>query len=125
MTITKANQGLIKRAKRLVAQMTFQNYMFIVRHSRGTVFLQATYPDSDIYDGRIEPQYTRKWMLTPAMTDSEMVQTAFKCCFTSFEHRAREAFTYQGARVFGPHFDISDLVAICKDGRESSGGRVK
>lgn len=121
--ITKTNQNLISRAEKLLENIHFQNYVFTVRHSRGSVFLQAHYPDADIYSGKIEEQFTRKWFLSPLMTDSEMVQTAFKCCFTSFEHRCREAFTYKGARVFGPHFDINDLVTICKDGREDAGGR--
>jgi hypothetical protein len=48
------------------------------------------------------------------MTRSELVQTAFKAVLTSIEHEAREQFTYKGARVFGPHFDIEALVSACR-----------
>jgi hypothetical protein len=85
--------------------------------------MQGHYIDKDIYTGKMEAQFTRKWLLSPAMTDSEIVQTAFKLCMTSFEHRCREGFRFMGARIFGPHFDVDDLVKLCKDGREDAGGR--
>jgi hypothetical protein len=44
------------------------------------------------------------------------VQTAFKCVLTSIEHEAREQFTYSGARVFGPHFDVDALAQLCVSG---------
>lgn len=97
-------------------------YRFDVREGHGGVFMQAIYNDRDIYTNTFERQHTRKWLLSPSMTDSEIVQTAFKCALTSAEHRAREAFTYRGARIFGPHFDVEDLVKLCAD-REDAGGR--
>jgi hypothetical protein len=121
--MTKVNDSLIRRARKLLKNVKFQNYKFIVRVEHGGVHLKATYPDADIYTGVIEKQTTRHWKLTPFMTDSEIVQTAFKLSLTSFEHRAREAFKYKGAQVFGPHFDVEDLVGLCHAGREDAGGR--
>jgi hypothetical protein len=114
----------IRQAMIWLAPVEFMNYRFSVRDSHGGVFLQATYMDADIYTGKQEPQVTRKWLLSPQMTESELIQTAFKCCLTSMEHRAREAFKFRGARIFGPHFDIYDLVQLCRDGREDAGSRV-
>lgn len=51
----------------------------------------------------------RKWMLSEHMTDSELVQTAFKACLAWEEHECRESFLYRGQRVFGPHFDVDVL----------------
>lgn len=115
--------ALVLRVNMLLAAVRFQNYTFVAREGHGGVFLQATYIDSDTYSGELDLQYTRKWLLSPEMSDSEIVATAFKCCATSMEHRCREAFTYQGARIFGPHFDVDDLVRICLDGKEAAGGR--
>ena len=114
--------ALIQRAQDLIKQITFPGYEFDVRHGHGGVFLQAKYVESDAYSGVPEMQFTRKWILSPHMTDSEIVQTVFKCCYTSFEHRCREFFLYKGKRIFGPHFDIEDLVALCQH-RENAGGR--
>lgn len=118
-----ANGLLIERAQGLLADVTFLNYKFVVKEGHGGVKMYATYMDADIYTGKIEEQTTRKWELTPFMTDSEIVQTAFLCCNKSFEHRCREAFVFQGSRIFGPHFDVFDLVKLCKDGKENAGGR--
>lgn len=117
------NQALIERATELLRKVDYLNYEFHVCAAHGGVLLHATYMDADTYTGAPELQYTRPWRLTPEMTDSEIVQTAFKCCLTSAEHRCREAFTYRGARIFGPHFDVEDLVKLCQDGREAAGGR--
>lgn len=116
---------LVLRAQSLIDAIRFMNYRFdVVESGRGDVYMQAHYDDADIYTGKAEDQTTRRWTLSPAMTDSEIVQTAFKLCMTSMEHRTREAFTYQGARIFGPHFDVNDLVNLCKVlKREDAGGR--
>lgn len=107
-----------------LAPVEFMNYRFSVRESHGGMFLQATYMDADIYSGKSEVQVTRKWLLSPQMTESEVIQTAFKCCLTSMEHRAREEFKFRGARIFGPHFNVNDLARLCADGKEDAGSRV-
>lgn len=113
---------MIARIQQLLTHVVFQNYNWEVRRGHGGVFLRAWYMEADVYSHKPEKQYTRKWLLSPHMTDSEIVQTAFKCCLTSMEHRTREDFTYKGKRVFGPHFDIEDLVRLCRK-RENAGGR--
>lgn len=57
----------------------------------------------------------RKWLISPHMTKSEIVQTAFKACLTAMEHEAREDFRYRGEPVFAPHFDVERLVELSKD----------
>jgi hypothetical protein len=54
----------------------------------------------------------RKWRISYWMTKSEIVQTAFKAYLAWLEHEAREAFTYKGAAIFGPHFDVEALVEL-------------
>ena len=118
----ESNAELVERAKAILANCYSPGYTFEVRESHGGVFLRAAYDEPDVYTGRVERQLTRKWLLSPAMTRSEIVQTAFKCVYTSYEHRCREHFTYRGRRIFGTHLDVEDLYALCHD-RESAGGR--
>ena len=101
----------------LLQLVQFDDYAFhITEAGEGNIYLQPSYVDADIVTGKMEVQHTRKWKLSPHMTKSELVQTAFKLCMTSMEHRCRESFLYQGRRVFGPHFDIDRLWEFCGSG---------
>lgn len=117
------NVMLVGRVQHLLQYIYYPDYSFKVHVGHGGVYIQAYYEDEDIHAHTIEVQDTRKWLISTHMTDSEIVQTAFKCCLTSAEHRVRENFTYKNARVFGPHFDVEDLVKVCIDGRGENGGR--
>ena len=64
--------------------------------------------------GPREYQKSRKWMLSPYMTKSEVVQTAFKAIMTAEEHETRENFIYKNKPIFGPHFSIDALFSVCK-----------
>lgn len=120
---TNVNVFLIERVETLLKSVSFGEYTFYVREGHGGVFVQASYPEADTYSGAPGTQYTRKWLLSPEMTNSEILTTVFKLCATSFEHRCRESFKYKERRIFGPHFDVEDLVQICDAGREAAGGR--
>jgi hypothetical protein len=54
----------------------------------------------------------RKWRLSPHMTNSEVVQTAFLAVLTALEHEARERFTYRGQSVLDGHFDLDQLASL-------------
>lgn len=96
----------------------YPGYEFSVRRDgRGEMFLQAFYVEPDVVTGIPEGQVTRRWFLSPEMTQSEIVRTAFKCIVTSMEHRAREWFAYRGQAIFGPHFDVEALVELCREGK--------
>lgn len=124
--MNEENQKLITQAMIWLRTVEFMNYHFFVYEGHGGVFLQAHYLDEDIYTKKIEQQKTRPWRISPETTESELIQTAFKCVATSMEHRTRETFRYKGARIFGPHFDVNDLVRLCKDERrEDAGARVQ
>lgn len=94
----------------------FEQYTFVVLPDDEFAYLQATYMDKDIVTGALEPQFTRKWRISPFMTKSEFVQTCFKCALTSYEHRAREHFRYRNVAVYGPHFDVEELVRLGREG---------
>lgn len=100
----------------IVSNIRFENYTFNIIADDEFAYLQANYLDKDIVTGEWEQQYTRKWRISPFMTKSEFVQTCFKCCMTSYEHRAREHFRYRNIAVFGPHFDVEQLVELGRSG---------
>jgi hypothetical protein len=104
----------VDRVRELVDLCEFENYTFHVYPDRDGVKIQATYPEECIQTGAIETQYTRKWLISPHATKSEIVNTLFKCCATSTEHRLREHFLYRGRRVYGPHYDVDELWAISR-----------
>lgn len=119
------NAILQSRMTLVLLDISFMDYAFYVDVTGGgEVVMWASYDEPDVYTKRMAKQFTRRWVLSPHMTDSELVSTVFKCCITSMEHRTREAFTYKKARIFGPHFHVEDLVRLCVDEqRENAGGR--
>ncbi len=97
----------------------FPGYTFTVLDSggySGKVFLQAQFHSPCADTGQLTLQKTRKWYLSEHMTESELVQTALKCVLTAIEHEAREQFKYKGQAIFGPHFNVNDLVELAKSG---------
>lgn len=79
-------------------------------------FLQACFIRTNTWNGETaEEGRGRKWLISPHMTESEIVLTALKACITNEEHEAREAFTYMGAKIAHPHPDISVLVTLAEE----------
>lgn len=111
-----ADKHSISYYRYLLKDIKFGEYVFNVVEDQSFAYLQASYMDRDIVTGELEMQFTRKWQLSPFMTKSEFVQTVFKCVLTSAEHRTREHFRYKGIAVFGPHFDVEELVALGRAG---------
>lgn len=102
---------------RILSNISFGQYQFKFYPNNSKWYLQAEYVEPDVITGEIKTQKTRKWFLSPYMTKSEIVQTAFKCGLTSMEHRTREHFLYKGERIFSPHYDCEALVKLCRAGK--------
>lgn len=103
-----------KQMIEIVSKCKFPDYTFNVwEDSRGSIYLQGSYNEPDTTNGMSSVQKTRRWLLSPKMTKSEIVQTCFKCLMTSQEHKAREWFTLDGRAIFGPHFDVDKLWEMC------------
>jgi hypothetical protein len=100
----------------LLRDVSFPGYEFGVTYdSRGSIYLQARYLEPDTTTYEPTEQFTRRWLLSPEMTRSEIVQTAFKCVLTSMEHKTREWFHFRGRPVYGPHFDVDALYNLCAE----------
>lgn len=80
--------------------------------SDARLYLQVRYFAPCNITGEVVPQSGRKWLLSPFMTKSEIVQTAFKACLTAEEHECRENFKYHGKAIFGPHYNVDALWEI-------------
>lgn len=117
----KSDQFL-ERLNGILKHIKFENYTWGIEGAYHEWRIFGIYEEEDIYTKQVQQQYTRSWLLHSDMTDSDIVQTIFKLCATSMEHRLREHFTYKDARVFGPHFDVEDLVQLCQT-RENAGSR--
>lgn len=103
----------LEEIRAVVAQCAFESFDFRVIALGEHFVLQATWSEIDIVTDRYATQHSRKWLLSPHMTRSEIVQTCYKLAITAVEHRARETFKYRGCRIFGPHFDVDRLHQLC------------
>ena len=104
----------INYATEILKDVSYPNYTIYAKvDGRREMYLQAKYNELDIITKDMSIQMTRRWFISPEMTKSELVQTAFKCILTSMEHRVREHFKYKKYRVYGPHYDVEKLVELC------------
>lgn len=101
----------------ILKDVKFNDYSFIVNKEGENYYMQALFPAQCNKTGNWETQSTRKWRLSVHMTKSEVVQTALKLVLTSIEHEAREQFKYRDQPIFGPHYDVDQLVDIVAAGK--------
>ena len=99
--------------------VSYEDWDFNIRMDSDRPYLQVGFYDYDttqspLTDRRKQYQTGRKWMLSPHMTKSEIIQTAFKAVLTAVEHEVREKFKYRDSAIFGPHFNVDDLVMTCR-----------
>jgi hypothetical protein len=80
--------------------------------------LQMVYYEADVEKPNSAPvrQSTRKWHISPYMTTSEIVETAWAMVCRSQIHVASEHFSYRGRRVYSQHFDVEARVDLCDRG---------
>jgi hypothetical protein len=101
-------------------EVRYRDWDFNVHMDGERAYLQVGFWDYDATlppEERVEKSYQqcRKWFLSPHMTKSEVIQTAFKAILSAEEHETRERFTYRGKAIFGPHFHVDALAAACHE----------
>jgi len=85
----------------------------VTTDGRGVTYFQVVNNNAtDNVTGKPCTWKGRKWLLSQYMTKGEIVQTAFKAVLTAMEHEIRETFTYKGASIFDPHYDIDKLLEL-------------
>lgn len=112
----------IREYREVLDRIKFRDWKFWTHdHMVGfdrTTYLQVEFDalPAGSLEGFHEPQTGRKWLLSPHMTDGEIVQTALMAILAALEHEVREEFTYRGQAIFGPHYDLEILVSVCETG---------
>ena len=102
-----------ERFARILDDVGFDGWRFAVEDAApGLCLMRVRFEAPDNATGETSEQVSRPWPLTHGMTASAVVGTALKAVLTAIEHEARERFTYKGAAVFGPHYDVEELLAL-------------
>lgn len=97
----------IRKVYAVLDQVRYLDWKFFVGADGHRLYMQVS------FDANGEHWNGRKWLLSPHMTRSEIVQTAFKAVMTAVEHEVRESFLYKERAIFGPHYDIEALLSVC------------
>jgi hypothetical protein len=103
----------------ITAEIQFRDWKFMIGEyddTPGRCYLVIEFEELCIVTGQPATQRSRKWLLSEHMTRGEVVQTAWLAVRTALMHEARESFKYRDRLIFGPHFDLDALVALCDSG---------
>lgn len=95
--------------ERIVAGLSFRDWKFALRYDDKRPYLQLRFEEPCTKGTSKTGWSGRKWMLSPHMTSSEVVRTAWKAVQAAVEHEAAETFKYRGIPVYNPHIDIEAL----------------
>jgi hypothetical protein len=109
---SKQTHLTVETVRAVLADVAFKQSEFLVEPcDRGFLIqIQAEVPCA--VTGEPQLHCGRKWHLSDRATPSDIVRTAFKAVVTWEEHEARENFRYRGVPVFGPHFEVDDLIDL-------------
>lgn len=105
-----------QQIQKILDQIKFRDRKFRLLDKGDGFLLQMSYFEPDVEaDSNAEPvlQSTRKYYISPYMTTSEIVETAWLCVQRSQLHVASEHFTYEGKRVYSQHFNIAGRIELC------------
>jgi hypothetical protein len=107
----------LEQIQSIVDKVSFMDRTFRVLEKGDGFLLQMEYMEADVTKPGSEPvkQGTRKWYVSPFMTESEIVETCWACVCRSQLHVASEYFSYQGRRVYSQHFDINGRIELCDE----------
>lgn len=108
---------VMEKINSVLASVSYPGIDFHVAGTGSDIFMQIKCDGICNVTGEPMKWSGRKWRLSRFMTKSEIVQTAFKAVLTALEHEAREAFTYHGASIFDPHYNVDALLALRKSAR--------
>lgn len=105
----------VDKIQAIVNQLSFMDRSFRIMEKGDGFLLQMQYMEPDVEKPGSEPvlQSTRKWYISPFMTESEIVETAWACVQRSMMHVASENFTYKGRRIYSQHFNVDARLETC------------
>lgn len=102
------------RCLEIFGNIKYKQFRFNLLADNTRYYLQLAWDDRCAVTGGFYINKSRKWFLSPHMTTSELVQTAFKAVLTAEEHEVREHFKYREQPIFAPHWDVEFLAHMLK-----------
>lgn len=110
----------VDQFRELLSKVKYKDWQFTVGEDGDRPYLQLKFAACDSKTGEETHWSARKWFLSPHMTPSEVIQTAFKAVLTAEEHEAREQFQYRCRAIFGPHFNVDKLWEVADGSHEQT-----
>jgi|SRR5678816_2881123 len=113
--------------EKILKDVSFMDRQFLLLDKGDGFLIQMSYMEPDVDHPEAGPvlQKTRKWYVSPFMTETEIVETCWAAAQRSMLHVAGENFKYRNKRVYSPHFDIYARMYLCDhncfDAREPIG----
>jgi hypothetical protein len=111
------SQQKLSRAdiEKILEDVSFQDREFLLLDKGDGFLIQMAYMEPDVEHPEEGPvvQKTRKWYVSPFMSESEIVETCWAAVQRSQLHIASEYFMYRGKRVYSQHFDIYARLYLC------------
>lgn len=108
-------EALKDALQQLTQNMTYKNWDYKIKLDGNRPYLQIEFMDVDSDTGEFGLQTSRKYQLSAYMTDSEIIQTALLATIVAEQHEVREYFTYDNARLYGPHTSAEKRLAILNE----------
>jgi hypothetical protein len=93
----------------VLRHVQFKDGTFAIEEIERGYLVQLRCPEENVDTGAREMYRGRQWFIRREASRDEIVRTAFLAAAVWQEHETREAFTYRGARIFGPHANVDDL----------------
>lgn len=108
----------LEEVEQILAHVQYRDWKFRVMAKGDGFLVQVVFNAPCVDSGRMKEHHGRKWYVSSHAVSSEVVQCAYVAMQRAVAHEAAEEFTYKGARVFNPHFDVEDLVELARTKRE-------
>lgn len=98
------------------------DYTYQVIEDDARLFVELSVTRPETFGGEIGQGVPWRHEIFPSMSETQLVHLLFGMALGYDEHEAREAATYRGRRVFGPHIDIGAQWAISEDYEQRGDG---
>ena len=103
----------LKDIKKIIEDVNFKDWQIYVNKSHDSrMYLQIIFTAPCVTTKEMLEQKCRKWWLSPYMTETEIVGTAYKAVVAAMDHEVREHFTYKNRTIYNPHFEVNDLIKL-------------
>lgn len=106
----------------ILSHVTYKDWSIHVggqESSDGRLYLQVRFVADCSVTGRPAEQRCRKWWLSKYMTETELVDTAFKAIQAAELHESAHMFKYQGWDIYNPHVSVSARLELRQRGSRS------